>query len=132
MRKPVVLVSATVALLAALIATVFAMRFGNLAATQTVEIHDVTKAQTLILKKRFFQDTIESMYVEGSGFIDGKARIQRIIDSPGGGPYDDDEISGKVHFQWGGDWYSDTAKIRYIPENVKSGYIKLTFSFNVL
>lgn len=68
------------------------------------------------------------MTLKGSGSINGKARIQRILHD--GGLYDDETIEGTFSFAWGGDWYSDTAEIRYIPDNVTEGTVKFNYRFN--
>jgi len=44
-------------------------------------------------------------------------------------PYKTEKLSGKVEFHWGGDWYADTAEIRYNPITVNSSQFKIIYSF---
>jgi len=46
-----------------------------------------------------------------------------------GEPYKVAKLSGKVDFEWGGDWYAETAEIRYEPEDVRSGKVVLYYRF---
>jgi hypothetical protein len=98
---------------------------------QTAVIADATKPQTIILRKKFYQGYIDGMTIHCFGVLEGKATIQRILYNDGKyeGPHDQGTITGKVDFSWGGDWYSDTAEIRYIPESVSSGHLTLTYTF---
>lgn len=98
---------------------------------QTAVILDVSKPQTIVLRKRFYQGSIDMMRVHCSGFLEGKAKIQRILYNGDicEGPYNEENLNGKVSFSWGGDWYSDTAEIRYIPDSVTAGKLTLTYSF---
>ena len=50
----------------------------------------------------------------------------------GGEPYKVKKLSGKVNFEWGGDWYSETAEIRYEPVKVRSGRLILHYRFHRL
>jgi hypothetical protein len=98
---------------------------------QTTVMVDATQPQTIILRKRFYQGYIDRVMIHCSGFIEGKATIQRVFYNNGDflGFRDQGTISGKVSFDWGGDWYSDTAEIRYIPESVSSGHLTFTYTF---
>jgi len=98
---------------------------------QTVVIADASKPQTIVLRKRFFQGYIDGMSIQCSGTIEGNAKIQRLLYNSGKyeGVYNEEELTGKVHFRWGGDWYSDTAEIRIFPDPASSGSLTLTYSF---
>jgi hypothetical protein len=93
---------------------------------QTVEIKDVTKSETIVLRKWGHQGHIHAIEVNISGRIKGSARAQLILNSS---PYKQEQLSGKVYVMWGGDWYSDEAEIRYQPEDVDSGGLKLRYRF---
>jgi len=95
--------------------------------TRTHDIADVAKAETIILMKASGQKAIHSLSVTGSGKSDGNAEITLILN---GGPYKTEALSGSVSFQWGGDWYSDEAEIRYSPTSVTGGNLKLRYAFN--
>ena len=46
-----------------------------------------------------------------------------------GSPYKSEDITEKVSFHWGGDWYADTAEIRYDPVSVRDGELNISFKF---
>ncbi len=93
---------------------------------QTHSVADVTKPETITLKKQSSQGSIHSMSVVGKGHLDGTAEIVLILN---GKPYKTEHLSGDVDFQWGGDWYSDSAKIEYKPSSVKNGHLSLQYKF---
>ena len=95
--------------------------------TRTYDVVDVTKAETIVLKKASGQGPVHSLSVTGSGEIQGDAEISLILN---GGQYKTEKMSGKVDFRWGGDWYSDHAEIRYTPTSVTGGSLKLNYEFN--
>jgi hypothetical protein len=97
------------------------------AETRTVEVTDVTKSETIALKKDPGQGAIHSLTVKGKGRIDGNAEIVLILN---GGPYRTERLSGRVDFRWGGDWYSDQAEIRYRPTSPTGGSLSLEYKFN--
>jgi hypothetical protein len=70
---------------------------------------------------------VHSLSVRGSGTIQGHAEVTLILN---GSPYRTEKLSGQVGFQWGGDWLSDEAEIRYTPTSVTSGSLKLRYKFN--
>jgi hypothetical protein len=93
---------------------------------QEYNIADVTKPETIMLKKVSSQGNIYSMTVVGRGYLDGTAEIVLILN---GKPYKTESLSGDVDFSWGGDWYSDSAKVEYKPSSVKSGNLSLKYKF---
>jgi hypothetical protein len=94
---------------------------------QTHPIADVTKPETITLKKTTSQGNIYSMTVVGKGHLDGTAEIVLILN---GKPFETENLSGEVHFIWAGDWYSDSAQIEYKPSSsVKSGNLSLQYWF---
>jgi len=95
-------------------------------ADRLVNVVDVTRSETIILKKQSGQGHIGSISIKGSGNIDGKADVILMLN---GAPYKVAAISGPVEFDWNGDWYSDEAEIRYSPVSVKAG--KLTLSYKL-
>src|SRR4051812_20293805 len=93
---------------------------------QSISIADVTQAQTLRLKKRYYQGYVVSLAVSGTGSIVGTAEIQWMN---GKEVYLKREIGGPVHFTFAPDWYSDSAEIRYVPKSVSGGTLTLIYSF---
>lgn len=97
--------------------------------TRTFDVPDVTKSETIILKKNPGQAAIYSLTVKGEGRIDGNAEIVLILNAE---PYKTERLSGPVDFRWGGDWYSDQAEIRYRPMSTTAGSLRLKYQFNDL
>ena len=95
---------------------------------QSHDIIDVTKAEKIVLKKQQNQDQdrIHSLSIIGVGEIDGNAKISLILNDS---VYKSQSLSGKVNFQWRGDWYSDEAEIRYEPQSVTGGTMILHYDF---
>ena len=89
-------------------------------------MEDVTKSETIILRKRPSQGSISGLYVTGDGAIEGKAEVQLFMN---GAAYKREEVSGKVSFEWDGDWYADQAEVRYISDTAVDGTITLTYEF---
>ena len=93
---------------------------------RTQPVTDVTKAETITLKKNTGQGHIYYLTITGSGEIQGTAEISLIEN---GKPYRTEKLSGPVKFEWKGDWYSDTAEIRYEPKSVTGGNLRLEYRF---
>ena len=93
---------------------------------QGYKITDVTKPETIILKKLKSQDRIHYLTIVGTGNIEGAGEITLMLN---GKPYKTESLSGAVQFNWAGDWYSDSAKIEYKPTSVKSGKLNLQYHF---
>ena len=66
------------------------------------------------------------MSLRATGQLDGQATFTLMLNDK---PYSVDRADGPVFFEWGGDWYADTAHIRYEPDNVKAGSVTLHYSF---
>ena len=107
----------------------FAVLSGCAKYDQKQEIKDANKPETLILQKKAAQGSIVSYKIHGSGSISGTAEIQIILNNS---VYHTETINGNISFTWGGDWYSDTAEIRYIPKDVSGGHILIEYSFGDL
>jgi len=97
-------------------------------AERTHSVADVTKPQTITLNKESSQGGIVSFIVVAQGHLDGAAEIV-LIHADSGKPYRTEHLSGDVDFRWGGEWYSDSAKIEYKPSSVKSGHLSLQYRF---
>ena len=93
---------------------------------QIYNIADVTKPETIKLKKASSQGNIYSLTVVGKGHLDGTAEIALILN---GKPYKTESLSRDIDFKWSGDWYSDSAKIEYNPSSVKRGNLSLQYKF---
>ena len=93
---------------------------------QNLQISDVTRAETVVLKKKATQGPIHGLSIVGVGSITGSAEVQLILHSS---IYRKETISGSFRFELGGDWYSDVAEVRYIPSGVSSGSVTLTYDF---
>ncbi len=103
--------------------------FGCGVSSQSYTISDVTKPEIITIHKRKSQGNIYGIKIVGKGYIDGEAVIHLILN---GKEYQTKNLSGNITFQWGGDWYSDSAEIRYAPVNVKNGNIVLRYNFRDL
>ena len=108
-----------------LFATVFSIYF-CFSGSQYYEIKDVTKPEVIILKKDLKQGNIHAITISGKGQITGEAKIILVLNEK---PYKTADISGTVNFQWGGDWYSDTAEIRYHPLSIATGQLQIIYCF---
>ena len=107
--------------------TITALAFvGCSSSPREVSVKDVTKSETIILKKRPTQGTISGLRVIGGGSIDGKAEVHLILN---GAVYKKEVISGSVSFDWDGDWYADLAKVRYLPGTARGGAVTLKYQF---
>ncbi len=93
---------------------------------RTQSVADVTKAETITLKKNTGQGHISSFTITCSGEIQGTAEISLMEN---GKAYRTEKLSGPVNFKWGGEWYSDTADIRYEPKSVTGGNLRLEYRF---
>jgi hypothetical protein len=95
----------------------------------SVTLSNVRRPETLVLGKETGNGNVYGITIRGSGEIDGEAIVSLLLN---GEPYKVEKLRGKVNFEWGGDWYSETAKIRYEPANVRTGKLVLHYRFHRL
>jgi len=95
----------------------------------SVRVTDVRKDEVITLKNTHNQQHVYGIEIRGTGKVDGDATITLMLK---GKPYKVEKLKGPVGFKWGGDWYSDTAEIRYAPNNVNSGEIVVEYKFLTL
>lgn len=93
---------------------------------KVIKLSDVQNTKAILLEKQYSQKNICSLNVFVAGHIDGEAVITLMLNDK---PYKSNKIKDNFNFKWGGDWYSDSAIIRYDPTNVKSGDIIIKYSF---
>ena len=98
-------------------------------ARHEVSVKDVTKNETIILKKQSGQGGIVGISIAVSGSIAGKGELQLILN---GAVYKKEIVSGAVSFDWGGDWYADQAEVRYLAGTVSGGSLRLKYDFRDL
>jgi hypothetical protein len=91
-----------------------------------VSVKDVSKNETIILKKNLSQGSVSSVQITGIGSVVGKAEVQLILD---GVVYKSEGVTDSVKFELGGDWYSDAAEVRYVSGTVTSGSLTLKYQF---
>lgn len=91
-----------------------------------VSVRDVRHAESLILGQESGNSHPWGIWIEGSGHVDGEATISLLLH---GQPYKVERVRGRVEFEWGGDWYAETATVRYEPVNVRSGTVVLRYRF---
>jgi hypothetical protein len=85
--------------------------------------------QTIVLSNNSGKGNVYSIAIRTHGYINGRAQISLILNTS---KYKTEQIGGNVNFNWGGDWYSDTAEILYEPHNVKSGELIIEYKFYTL
>jgi len=98
-------------------------------AEQEVRVQDVTRNETLILHKAPGQGSVTGITITGRGSITGRSKVQLILN---GAVYKQAELDGDVSIRWGGDWYADTAEIRYQAGTASQGTLTLTYGFHDL
>ncbi len=98
-------------------------------ARHAVSVKDVTKNETIILKKQSGQGGIVGISIAVSGSIAGKGELQLILN---GAVYKKETVSGAVSFEWGRDWYADQAEVRYLAGTASSGSLTLKYEFRDL
>lgn len=103
--------------------------FGCGSSNRIYEIKNVTKNETINLKKGPNKGNIHALSISGSGNIDGTAEISLILNEK---PYKHETISGSFNFKWSGDWYSNEAKVQYSPHAVSKGTITIRYKFHDL
>jgi hypothetical protein len=88
---------------------------------------DVRQAEILVLGEETGNPSTYAISIRGSGQIDGEATVSLLLN---GRPNKVEKLRRMVDFQWGGDWYSETAKVQYEPSGVRSGKVVLHYNFH--
>lgn len=94
---------------------------------QELAVGDATSPNRFVLTKPAGRGPVHSLTVSGTGRIEGEATISLLLN---GQPYKTEKLSGPVSFRWEGDWYADTAEVRYEPRSVQSGRLVLRYKFH--
>ena len=108
------------------LATILALTICGCGRRQELVIANVTRIETVILRKPAWQGSVHAISILGIGSIAGAAEVQLMLDSK---IYRQVKVSGDFRFEIGGDWYSDTAEVRYVPTGVSSGNVTLRYHF---
>lgn len=89
---------------------------------QAVQVSDVSKPETLILKPSQGQRAthIYGISLRFYGHIDGEATIT-------GTNVLTQKLTGAFDLKTGGDWYSDSCQLQYTPTNVRSGKVIIEY-----
>lgn len=95
--------------------------------SREAQIADVRKEEVIVLRSDPDRGPVHGISIRGRGSLEGEAQISLMLN---GAPYKTEKLIGKVNFSWGGDWYSDTAEIRYEPIRVKSGQLVIEYEFS--
>ncbi len=93
---------------------------------QQTEIKDVRKIETIILSKKTSQGNIRGIKIKISGTLEGESKISLILNNR---EYKTKKLKDNFSFNWGGEWYSDTAEIIYQPINTKNGTVTINYEF---
>jgi hypothetical protein len=93
----------------------------------SVSISDVRQCETLVLGTKTGNPYTHGITIRGSGEIDGDATISLLLN---GEQYKVAKLNGRIDFAWGGDWYSETAEVRYKPTSVRAGKVVLHYRFH--
>jgi hypothetical protein len=91
---------------------------------QRVQVADVTKPETIILKALPSQSAthIHGISLRFRGQVDADAEIS-------GKNVLTQRLKGSFDLKTGGDWYSDTCQLQYSPTNVHSGRVIIEYEF---
>ncbi len=93
---------------------------------QQIEIKDIRKKEIIILRKNLSQRYIHNIKINISGTIKGQSTISLILNNK---EYKINKLNGDFSFNWGGDWYDDTAKIIYQPISTQNGNVTIQYKF---
>jgi len=93
----------------------------------SMAIRDVSKAETLKLGGQLGLGSTHSLTIRVRGVLDGTATIAHPFALQGESPT---TISGAVEQEWSGDLYSDSVEIRYSPQDVRGGNLRVTYQFH--
>ncbi len=95
----------------------------------TARVADVRKAETLLLTRRPNTGHVYGYALHVTGRIDGAATLTLLAN---GEPCRVKHLRGDVDFRWGGDWYADTAAVRYEPTDVADGHLTIRYVLHTL
>ncbi len=92
---------------------------------QTVQVSDVSKPESLILKPGRGQSAthITGISLRFHGQIEGEATIT-------GTNVLTQKLTGAFDLKTGGDWYTDSCQLHYTPTNVRSGRVIIEYEFH--
>ncbi|TVQ55429.1 MAG: hypothetical protein EA377_03485 [Phycisphaerales bacterium] len=124
MKNPVVVGGL---LLAVIIFIALWLLFAQSSALPSVSVSDVRQPETIVLEQETGDDSVRWLTVRGSGVLNGEATISWVVD---GQPYRVEQLNDEIDFEWGRDWHSRTAEIRYEPGEVRSGTVSLHYKFH--
>ena len=91
-----------------------------------VEISHIKQKQTIVLHKKASQNGIYGIKINIAGTIKQEAALSLML---GDQTYRTKKLKNNFSFSWSGDWYSDTARIIYVPINVESGKVIIEYEF---
>ena len=97
---------------------------------RTVNITDVTKEEIIILSAKGTEQNVHGIKIVVIGNIKGEATIYRYYHD--GRIYKEYAIKEKVCKFMGGEYYSNTCKLKYKPSNVTSGRLRIKYKFKTI
>jgi len=105
----------------------FLALFASDPSSGSIAIKDVSKAETFKLGDNLgFGDT-HRVTIRVTGQLDGTAGISNPITGNTLTP-----IGGTVDLEWSGDYYTNRADIRYVPQDVRGGSLTIAYEFHVV
>ena len=93
----------------------------------TVRVADVRKAETLLLTRQPNTGSVYGYTLHVTGRIDGRATLSLMTKDSS---HEVQAMQGAVDFRWGGEWYADTAEVRYEPRDVADGHLTIRYVFS--
>lgn len=94
-----------------------------------VSLDNLTQLTRVTLRAPNPNSAIVGITIAARGRINGMGRVFLILN---GKPYQSEELEGRIHFRWGGDWYSPAAVVQYEPLDASGGQIDLRYDFREL
>ena len=92
-----------------------------------IKIGDLQHEKIIVLRKEPQRGDVYSINIRVRGKILGEAKMHLMLN---GKPYKTELLKGAVRFNWGGDWYSDTADIKFEPMKIEYGELFIEYRFN--
>ncbi len=92
-------------------------------------ISDVARPCVIMLEKRAGQGNVYSVSIRVEGHIEGIAELSL---NENGRSYRSERLSGKVDLNLNGDWYTNSAELKYRPVSVRKGVLRITYDFHSL